>query len=306
MQTTIRTFFLSCSLLICIPILPAYADPLPVFVSIAPQKWLLEQLGGELVKAEVLLDKGQEPHSYQPSPEKMNALFRSRLYFTLGMPFEREIGRKIESSQDAGLRLIDVTTDITRIPLLAHHHGGDEEGHEEHHHHREAEQTQEHADPHTWLDPRNGIKIASAMTEALATADPEHAAAYQHNCTVLQEKLTQLHQELTQQLAPYRGATFYVFHPAFGYFAHAYGLHQEAVEVEGKAPSPKQLYALVKQAKTDKVKVLFVQPQFDRKNAQTVAQALKGKLVVLDPLAEDIEHNLRQIAKAIQTTFAPQ
>ncbi|MGB5684590.1 MAG: zinc ABC transporter substrate-binding protein, partial [Candidatus Electrothrix sp.] len=164
---------------------------------------------------------------------------------------------------------------------------------------------QEHADPHLWLDPRNVEKLASAMTEALATADPNHAAAYQLNLQALKERLTRLHQELGQQLAPFRGATFFVFHPAFGYFAHAYDLHQEAVEIEGKAPSPKQLYALVKKAKADKVKILFVQPQFDRKNAQTVAQAIKGKLAELDPLAEDIEQNLRQMAMAIQTALTP-
>ncbi|MCI5133401.1 MAG: ABC transporter substrate-binding protein, partial [Candidatus Electrothrix sp. EH2] len=91
----------------------------------------------------------------------------------------------------------------------------------------------------------------------------------------------------------------------FGYFAHAYDLHQKAVEIEGKAPSPKQLYALVGQAKADKVKVLFVQPQFDRRNAQAVARAIKGELVVLDPLAENIEQNLRQMAEAVRTALTP-
>ncbi|MCW5202537.1 zinc ABC transporter substrate-binding protein [Desulfobulbus sp. US1] len=290
--------------------LPAKTVPLPVFVSIGPQKWIVEQLGGDFVSTQVLLDKGQEPHTYQPSPEKMTALFRSRLYFTVGMPFEQEIARKINShkNKDTVLRLIDVTTGIKKIPMVAshvaHHHKEDHKKHDRHGKEK-AEQTQEHADPHLWLDPRNVEKLASAMTEALATADPKHAAAYQQNLQALKERLTLLHQELGQQLAPFQGATFFVFHPAFGYFAHAYGLHQEAVEIEGKAPSPKQLYALVKKAKADKVKVLFVQPQFDRRNAQTLALAITGKLAGLDPLAEDIEQNLRQMAKAIQTELVP-
>ncbi|MDU9047770.1 MAG: zinc ABC transporter substrate-binding protein [Candidatus Electrothrix sp. Rat3] len=280
--------------------LPANTEaPLPVFVSIGPQKWIVEQLGGNLVETRVLLDKGQEPHSYQPTPEKITSLFRSSLYFTVGMQFEQEIAQKISNkeSSNSGPQFIDVTTGIKRIPLVAHHHK--KEGHEK------VKQDQKHADPHLWLDPRNVEKIASAMTKALATADPKHVAAYQQNLQALKKRLTLLHQELRQQLAPLRGATFFVFHPAFGYFAHAYDLHQEAVEIEGKAPSPKQLYALVRQAKADKVKVLFVQPQFDRKNAQTVAQAIKGRLVELDPLAENIEQNLRQMAKAIQTALAP-
>ncbi len=284
----------------------ANASSLPVFVSIAPQKWLVEQIGGDLVNTQVLLDKGQEPHTYQPSPDKITTLFRSRLYFTIGMAFEREIGRKITRNNKAatGPQLIDTTTGIKKIsitPLDVHHH--DHENYEGRH--DKAEPTQEHGDPHLWLDPRNGSIMAAAIAEALATADPKNTAIYQQNYNKLNERLTQLHQELKQQLAPFQGATFYVFHPAFGYFAHAYALHQRAVENEGKAPSPKQLYALVKQAKADKIKVLFVQPQFDKKNALTVAHAIKGKLVVLDPLTENIEQNLRQMANAIQTALTP-
>lgn len=305
MQKKTRTFFLSCLVLLATAVLPAHAEPLPVFVSIAPQKWLIEQIGGDRVKTQVLLDKGQEPHTYQPSPDKMTALFRSRLYFTLGMPFERVIARKIESSQtrDAALQLIDITTDIKRITIAVHHHNNDEK--KEIHGHTEKEHSKEHADPHVWLDPRNLALMASVITETLAATDPEHTITYQQNLKALKEKLFQLHHGLQQQLAPFRGATFFVFHPAFGYFAHAYGLHQEAVEIEGKAPSPKQLYTLVQQAKKDKVKVLFVQPQFDRRNAQAVAQAIKGKLVILDPLAENIEQNLRNMGEAVQAALTP-
>ncbi|CAK8711305.1 ABC transporter substrate-binding protein [Candidatus Electrothrix laxa] len=313
MLTKKNTLLLSYLFLLTTAVVPVHllaaTEPLPVFVSIAPQKWLVEQLGGDLVKTQVLLDKGQEPHTYQPSPEKMTLLFRSRLYFTIGMPFELEIARKITSHNNAttSLQLIDVTMGIKKIPMVAHRHK--EKNHEGHAQHRDEEAGQDldqkHADPHIWLDPRNVEKIASAMTEALTTADSEHRAIYQQNFKALKKRLTLLHQELEQQLAPFRGATFFVFHPAFGYFAHTYDLHQEAVEIEGKAPSPKQLYALVKKAKADKVKVLFVQPQFDQKNAQTVAKAIKGRLVKLDPLAKNIEQNLRQMAEAVQTALGP-
>jgi zinc transport system substrate-binding protein len=295
-----QTFILSCLFLLATAGLPAHAEPLSTFVSIPPQKWLVEQVGGDLVNTQILLDKGQDPHTYQPSPEKITALFRSRLYFTIGMNFEREITRKITTKQGTGIQLIDTTPGIKKIPITssdAHHH------HHHEGHHGETEQSQKHTDPHIWLDPRNGKIMAASIAEALATADPKNATIYQQNYKKLNERLTRLHKELEQQLAPFQGATFYVFHPAFGYFAHAYGLHQKAVETEGKAPSPKQLYALVKQAKADKVKVLFVQPQFDKKNASTVAQAIKGELVVLNPLTENIEQNLRQMVNAIQTAL---
>lgn len=102
------------------------------------------------------------------------------------------------------------------------------------------------------------------MADALAAVDPEHASVYRANLKKVSAVLEQLQKDNQQLLAPYRGSTFFVFHPAFGYFAHAYGLHQEAVEVAGKSPTPKQLRALIQKARADKVKVIFVQPQFDR------------------------------------------
>ncbi|MCI5197461.1 MAG: ABC transporter substrate-binding protein [Candidatus Electrothrix sp. AW5] len=286
-------FFLTSLTTVC----KVQADPLPVFVSIAPQKWLVEQIGGDLVSTNVLLDKGQEPHTYQPSPEKIASLFRSRLYFTIGMPFEEHIAQKITNRKGrkaTGVQLIDITTGIHKLAMNTHDHD----------HHRPA-LAQEHADPHVWLDPRNGEKMASVITEALTATDPTHAATYQQNYTKLKERLARLHQDLKQQLTPLQGATFFVFHPAFGYLAHAYHLQQQAVEIEGKSPSPKQLYTLVRQAKKKNVKVLFVQPQFDKKNASIVARAIQGQLVELNPLREDIEQNLREMAKAMQTALAP-
>ncbi|MBW2329130.1 MAG: zinc ABC transporter substrate-binding protein, partial [Deltaproteobacteria bacterium] len=90
------------------------------------------------------------------------------------------------------------------------------------------------------------------------------------------------------------------------YFAHAYNLYQEAVEIEGKSPSPRQLYSLISRAKAEKVKVVFVQPQFDRKGAQAVAHAIGGEVVPLDPLAEDVSGNLKIMAEKIQSALNQQ
>ncbi|XOF34347.1 MAG: metal ABC transporter solute-binding protein, Zn/Mn family [Candidatus Electrothrix sp. YB6] len=286
----------------------AHAAPMQVFVSIAPQKWLVDRVGGELVDTHILLDKGQDPHLYQPTPEKLTALFRSRLYLIAGMPFEQEIARKIAS--DTGVRIIDVTEGIRKVPMIEHdgHNDPDKNEHDQHeeHQHEDPEDQHDHLDPHVWLAPLNLRQMAKNTAAALADADPENGAVYRQNLQTVTEQLTRLHKEISKQLAPFRGAAFFVFHPAFGYFAHAYGLHQEAVETEGKAPSAKQLYALVRQARKKKVKVLFVQPQFDRKNAHTVAQAIHGTLVELDPLAEDVEQNLRLMADRISAALTPQ
>lgn len=141
---------------------------------------------------------------------------------------------------------------------------------------------------------------AQHITKALCEADPSGAETYRANLQSLKIRLEQADTEIAEMLAPYAGRAFYVFHPAFGHFAHAYGLRQIPVEIEGKSPSPRQLLALVEQARADQVKVLFVQPQFDQRSAQSVASAIGGSVVAIDPLRKDVVANLKDMATALQ------
>ncbi len=278
--------------LLCLLPAAAMAAPMQVFVSIAPEKWLVDQLGGERVSTSVLLDKGQDPHSFQPAPSRITALFRARIYFTVGMEFERQISRKLENS---AVEIVDCTTLIKRIPIAGH---GEQEAERS-----TSSGHQQTLDPHVWLSPLNLQKMASVMAGALVAADPDNAPLYRANLEKINSKLTQLHLEIKAILAPWKGSTIFVFHPAFGYFVREYQLQQQAVEVEGKSPSPRQLYALIKKAKADQVKVIFVQPQFDRKSAATVAGAIGGRVVPLDPLGGNIVDNLRTMAADIDAAL---
>ena len=274
------------------------AAPLQVFVSIPPQKWLSDQVGGGLVSTHVLVDSGQEPHNFEPTPKQIAALFRSQLYFTVDMEFEREISRKIRQS-GTRVQVIDVTHSIHKISITGQgHEGGDGRLDEEDHH--------AGLDPHVWLAPANLKIMATAMAAAMATADPANESAYKRNLQAVTVTLDRLNKNIQQTLAPHKGSAFLVFHPAFGYFAHAYGLHQEAVEVEGKSPTPRQLYSLLARAKADNVKVVFVQPQFDRKSAQAIAHGIGGEVVPLDPLSEDVVGNLKIMAEKIQSALNQQ
>ena len=112
-------------------------------------------------------------------------------------------------------------------------------------------------------------------------------------------ELTGLDTEIREKLLPFKGSRFCVFHPSFGYFAEAYGLTQIPVELDGKSPSPRQLVALIEQAKGDGVKVVFVQKQFPAESARAIADAIGGTVAQLDPLAEDSVANLRLITESI-------
>ena len=265
----------------------ASAAPLRVFVSIGPEKWLVDQVGGTLVNCGVLVGQGREPHDFEPTPKQVTDLFKARVYFAVGMEFERRIIERLGRAE-TGVWIVDVTTGIKRIPMAGTRgHTG-----------------QSGLDPHVWLDPANLKIMAAAMARVLGQVDFAHAADYRRNLASLNSRLDDLDAQIRQVLAPCRGATFFVFHPAFGYFAHAYGLHQEAVETDGKAPTPRQLARLIAGAKEKQARVIFVQPQFDRKSVDAVARAIGGSVVPLDPLAPNVPANLRTMARKIHAALA--
>ncbi len=259
-----------------------------VFVSIPPQKWLCEQLGQERVITHLLIAKGQEPHAFEPSPRQIQSLSGSSLFFTVGLVFEQELIRRlITGSPD--LQIVDTSKNIDKIPMDAGGHGHNVT-----------------LDPHVWLSPQNLKSMAAVMAAALVEQDPSHESFYEKNLWLLNDLFDDLDQKIAKELAPYHDASFFVFHPAFGYFAHRYHLKQVAVETGGKSPTPKQLFALIGKARADGVKVIFVQPQFDPRSVASVAQGIGGKVVPLDSLAENVVENMESMAVSVANALKGQ
>lgn len=268
-------------------LLAGTSEELEVFVSVPPQKWLCEQLGADKLSIHLLIAKGQEPHAFEPSPRQIQALATSSVFFTVGMEFEKEIVRRLQSGAPH-LQTIDTSINIHKIPIEGSEHAHGKE---------------EILDPHIWLSPPNLKSMAMVMADALSSMDPGNSELYLQNLKTVKHLLDKLDEELTKDLAAYKGASFFVFHPAFGYFAHRYHLQQVAVETGGKSPTPKQLFRLIAKAKADAVKVIFVQPQFDPRSAQSIATAIGGKVVSLDPLAENSVENMRIMAVKIASAM---
>ena len=146
---------------------------------------------------------------------------------------------------------------------------------------------------------------AATMADALGDLVPAHAARFQKNYERFARKLDQLHDRLKNLLAPLAGQNFFVFHPAFGSFADAYGLKQIPVETMGRSPKGKELSVIIKLARQEKARVIFVQPQFDAQAARKIAQAVNGAVISIDPLAYDYLNNLAQMADTISNALTP-
>lgn len=259
-----------------------------IFVTVPPQAYLAERIGGDAVEVHTLVGKGQDPHTFEPTPRQAAVLAGASLFFTVDIPFEKQLTAKVAAS-NRNLKIVDSTKGIARLPLTEPDHHEAHSGNE--------------ADPHLWLATDNLRIMADNMATALIAAMPDRKAALHRNLASLQLEISDLDKRLATTLAPHRGKTFYVFHPAFGYFAHAYGLKQKAVEISGKSPTPRQLTALIRQAREDRVHTIFVQPQFDSKSADTVAQAINGTVVPIDPLDKEVLRNLATIAAAIEQSL---
>ncbi|MFA7348021.1 MAG: zinc ABC transporter substrate-binding protein [Desulfurivibrionaceae bacterium] len=264
-----------------------------IFVTVPPQAYLAERIGGDAVEVHTLVGKGQDPHTFEPTPRQAAALAGASLFFTVDIPFERQLAAKVAAS-NRNLRIVDSTKGIVRLPLPEEHHAT---------HAKDEHGDGNEADPHLWLATANLRIMADNMAAAMSVAMPERKEALHKNLASLQREISELDKRLTAALAPHRGKTFYVFHPAFGYFAQAYGLKQKGVEIGGKSPTPRQLSGLIRQAREDRVRTIFVQPQFDSKSGATVAQAINGSVVPIDPLDKDVLRNLATIAAAIEQSL---
>jgi zinc transport system substrate-binding protein len=135
--------------------------------------------------------------------------------------------------------------------------------------------------------------------EALIDMDAGGAAFYQENYRELAGDMDGEFAALRERLAPLRGTTVFVYHPAFGYFLDEFGIAQEAVETGGKEPTPRILASLIDRAKQEGVAAIFVQAQFPVHTARAAADAAGAVLAALDPLAPDWLANIRAMGEVL-------
>ncbi len=269
------------------------ADEMPslnVFVSILPQADIVRRIGGDRVAVSVLVPPGKSPATYEPTPHQVGNLLQSRVFFTIGVPFESQFLSHL-STMSVTLKIVDVSAGIKKVPISLH--SGD----------RASSGNNDNPDPHVWLSPPLLRIVAQNIARALKEFIPEASADIQNNLVRFEKELSALDADIRSLLSPLKGKRFYVFHPAFGYFGDAYGLQQIALEAGGKSPAPKQIARIIQQARNDDIHTIFIQPEFDSRSALTIANAIHGQLVTLNTLAPDVLSNIRHIAEKIASAF---
>lgn len=259
--------------------------PLKVFVSIPPQAWLVERIGGPQVQVEVLIGPNQDPHTFVAMPRQIAELNQAEVFFAVGLPLERQLIEKMPSS----VRVVDVGSRLATLPDVEHEHQGQGE-----------KQAEGAMDPHVWLSLKNMVVMAQAIRDELSRMDPARQAEYATRAAAVVTELAALDARIASALSPLKRRRFYVYHPAFGYFARDYGLVQVPVEIGGKSPSGRQLAALVERAKADGVKIIFVQKQFATTSAEALAEEVGATVVQMDSLPRDVTANFEDMASKME------
>jgi zinc transport system substrate-binding protein len=257
----------------------ARSDRPVVAVSMLPLGWLVERIAGDLVQVEVMIPPGASEVSFEPALPQLQAASRASLYVKLGHPaFEFEAAWLDDLlASRAELPVVDACAGLPLRP----------------------------DDPHVWTSPRAMAGMARNVATALERILPEHAAALHERLRMLLADIDALDAELRAAFADRHGARFVVLHPAWGYLAADYGLEQIALEREGKEPGVRELAERVAQARADRIRVVFVQPQLDARSASALAAEIGADVESLDPLAADWAANLRHVARPLHDASAP-
>lgn len=258
-------------------------DSVDVVASFYPLAWTAERIAGEHATVENLTGTGQEPHDLELSVRQTATVSSATTAFYIE-GFQPAVDEALEQAPDVSA----VNAAEFVESLEAEDHEGQEEGQEGGQEH-EGEHDHGHAgtgNPHFWLDPTQLAAAADGLAEAMAGADPAHAADYRANAAALRDDLETLDEEFKTGLAKCRTNTIVVSHDAFGYLGARYDLH--VVPIAGispdSEPSAKTLAEISAEARLAGVTTVFAERLASPALANTLADELGVTTAVLDPL----------------------
>jgi zinc/manganese transport system substrate-binding protein len=257
----------------------AEAKKLKVITTLTDLASLTQEVGGDKVDVEALAKGYQDPHFVEPKPSFLLKLRNTDLLVLVGL--ELEIGwlpPLITQSgngkiQPGGQGYLDASQfaqileipqgNVTRAEGDVHPMGN----------------------PHYWLDPDNGRRIAKGIAAKLSALDPGDQAYFQQREQDFEKRLADADKKWTAQMAPYRGRKVVTYHRSWPNFAKHFNLDVIGyIEPRpGIPPTPSHTIELVNQMKREGVKIELIEPYFDLKTPNSIASMVNGKVVVMMP-----------------------
>ena len=257
-----------------------------ITVSIAPYEYFVDAIAGDNFTVNVMVPPGASPHNYEPYPEQIKKLQQSVAYIANGyLDFELVwMDRFYGMNPD----MVELTlADYMELIESNHAHPEGEHGEKAQvgEDHGEEEEDAVGVDAHFWLSPKRGLIIASEIKDFLCELDPPNSGLYQENFTELAQSIVKLDLKADSLFGAAQKKTIIIYHPNLAYLAKDYGINELAIEEGGKEPSPAHLKELVDLARSEGIKSVFIQKEYDKRYAETIAGDIGAGVVVVDPLS---------------------
>lgn len=283
-----------------------WAAPLRVVTTTEDLAAITREIGGKQVDVSFIVKGFQNPHYIEPKPSYMRLLRKTDLLVKVGLDLEvawlplllegahnPQIIAGAKGHLDASLDCDILEKPTTRLD-------------------RSKGDIHVYGNPHYWLNPENGLKIAENIAKKLSELDPEHSQEFQRNLETFKKSLLEKTKNWKDRMRPFKGTKIVSYHNSWPNFARAFDI-QIVGFVEPKPgipPSPSHLAELIDLMRSQNIKVIIMEPYFDVRVPEYVASRAKGKVVLLTPSvggAEGIasyldlfEHNLRQLEYAFK------
>ena len=256
-----------------------------VTVSIEPFRFFTMAIAGDGYEVNVIVPSGASPATYEPPPAVIRGINNSELMIINGyLGFEMAwIERVIGLNDEVKILRLSESQDL--IAADSHRHGDITH--------------YTGVDPHFWVSPKRARIIARNIRDFLITNDPGNMETFKSNYLELDSIIQETDNYLSTIIREAGIKAFMIYHPSLSYLALDYGLEQIPVEIEGKEPSPSELSKLIDIGKKKDIKAIFVQREFDRKNAEIIGNEIGAETVIVDPLSQDWEQSVKDIAEKI-------
>jgi zinc transport system substrate-binding protein len=258
-----------------------------ITVSIAPFKYFIEEIAGNDFTVNIMVPAGADPHTYEPFPEQINKLRKSVAYISNGyLGFEMNwLDRFYETNSK--MKRLSLGDKIDPLTSLHHHEGGHTEG----------------ADPHYWVSPKCAWVMASSVKGLLCELNPSQKQKYETNYQLLISKIREVDNKAKDLFSDVPNKCFMIYHPNLAYIARDYGLEEIPVEFEGKEPPPSRMRELIDRARKENLKTIFVQREYDTKNAKAIAGEIGAQIILIDPLSENWQKSITDIINALHKSL---
>jgi zinc transport system substrate-binding protein len=290
--------------------MPSFAAEGPVRVTVTskPIHSLVAQVMEGLAPPLLIVEGASSAHTFTLKPSAARAIAGSAMFIRVSErmePFTRKLIEGLPKDVSV-LTLADTHLGVTLLPQRLSGTFQSHERHEAHDHNDGHDEDADHgsaADGHLWLDPQNARAIVHAVAKALAAKWPQYAAQFKDNAAKADAALVDLEAELSVQLAPIKDKPFIVFHDAYQYFEHRFGVVAVgAVTLSpDQPPSAKRLTEVRQKLRTLHAACIFAEPQFQPKLLAAVTEGTTVRTGTLDPEGQALEPGPGLYAQLMRT-----